>query len=76
MNFDYGKKPVLNYKNEACFAELVILRILIEHGWDGVWVETYGGTHYLRTMPNEWKLKSEHVSIPANKEELLKKKDC
>ena len=73
VNFDYGKKPVLNYKNEACFAELVILRILIEHGWDGVWVETYGGTHYLRTMPNEWKLKSEHVSIPRDKEELLQK---
>ena len=73
VNFDYGKKPVLNYKGEACFAELVILRMLLEHGWDGVWVETYGGTHYLRTMPNEWKLESGHVSIPKDKEELLRK---
>lgn len=73
VKFDYGKKPILNYKSEAYFAELVILRILLEYGWDGVWVETYGGTHYLRTMPNEWKLKSEHVSIPADKKELLQK---
>ncbi|MDO8521987.1 MAG: hypothetical protein Q7S08_01720 [bacterium] len=69
--FDYGKKPVLNYKGEACFAELVILRLLCEQGWDGIWVETYGGTHYLRTMPNEWKLSSEHVPIPEDKEKLL-----
>lgn len=72
VKFDYGKKPILNYKGEACFAELVILRMLLEQGWDGVWVETYGGTHYLRTMPNEWKLGTENVSIPAEKEALLK----
>ncbi|MDO8552648.1 MAG: hypothetical protein Q7S01_03935 [bacterium] len=71
VKFDYGRKPVLNYKGEACFAELVILRMLVEDGWNGVWVETYGGAHYLRTMPNEWKLSSEHVSIPKDKEELL-----
>ena len=73
VNFDYGNKPILNYRNEACFAELVILRILLEHGWDGVWVETYGGTHYLRSMPQAWSLKSEHVSIPQDKEDFLKK---
>lgn len=71
VNFDYGKKPILNYKDEACFAELVILRMLLEHGWDGVWVETYGRTHYLRTMPSDWKLTAEHVSIPKDKEMLL-----
>lgn len=73
VKFDYGNKPVLNYNGEACFAELVILRMLIENGWDGVWVETYGGTHYLRDMPNEWKLGTGHVSIPADKEEILQK---
>jgi|SRR5579864_5916094 len=72
IGFDYGSKPILDYKGEPCFAELVILRLLIEHGWDGVWVETYGGTHYLRTMPNDWNLESEHVLIPADKEHLLK----
>ena len=73
VSFDYGKKPILDYKGGACFAELVILRILMERGWNGVWVETYGGTHYLRTMPSEWALKSEHVSIPEDKEAILKK---
>lgn len=73
VDFNFGNKPILNYKNEACFAELVILRMLFEHGWEGVWVETYGGTHYLRSMPQAWSLKSEHVSIPQEKEIFLKK---
>jgi len=72
-DFDFGKKPILNYKNKACFAELVILRLLLDNGWDGAWIETYGGTHYLRSMPKAWNLKSEHISIPQDKENLLKK---
>lgn len=73
LHFDFGNKPILNYKNEPCFAELVILRTLLEHGWDGVWVETYGGTHYLQSMPKEWNLQSEDVSIPQEQEGFLKK---
>jgi len=34
-NFNFGKKPILNYKNEACFAELVILHLLLDQRWDG-----------------------------------------
>lgn len=71
--FDYGSKPILNYKGEAVFAELMILHLLLKSGWDGVWVETYGGTHYLRTMPGGWTLKSKHVSIPADKEKMLQR---
>lgn len=56
---------------EACFAELVILRLLLKSGWHGVWVEAFGGTHYLQTMPNGWSLRSEHISIPSDKHELL-----
>lgn len=73
VNFDYGNKPILNYKGEACFAELAILRLLLDGGWDGVWVESYGGTHYLRSMPKAWNLQSEHISIPQDKEDLLQK---
>lgn len=72
VNFDFGNKPLLNCDGEACFAELVILRTLIKDGWDGVWVESYGGVHYLRTMPNGWDMKSAHVTIPTEKEKLLK----
>ena len=73
INFDYGGKPVLDFQGEACFAEIVVLRMLLRDGWDGVWVETYGGTHYLQTMPNAWKLKNEHVSLAVDKEDLLQK---
>ncbi|MFA5742613.1 MAG: hypothetical protein WCX77_01170 [Candidatus Paceibacterota bacterium] len=71
--FDYGNKPIINYKEEACFAELAVLRLLLDQGWDGVWVESYGGTHYLRSMPQAWNLQSEHILIPQDKECLLQK---
>ncbi len=56
LNFDYGKKPVLDCDGEPCFAELVILRLLLKEGWDGVWIEAYGGTHFLKSMPQNWNL--------------------
>jgi hypothetical protein len=71
--FDYGKKPVLDHKGEACFAELIILRSLLEVGWDDVWVGSYGGAHYLRSMARGWNLKSESIPIPEEKELLLKR---
>ena len=51
----------------------MVLRLLLDYGWDGVWGETYGGTHYLRSMPHTWSLKSEHTSISEDKEELLQR---
>ncbi|OGF67140.1 hypothetical protein A3B01_01525 [Candidatus Nomurabacteria bacterium RIFCSPLOWO2_01_FULL_41_52b] len=71
--FDFGQKPILAFEGKACFAELAILRMFLKHGWDGAWVETYGGVHFLRSMPNTWSLKSEHIQIPADKEDLLKR---
>ena len=71
--FDFGRKPILDFDGEACFAELGILRLFLKQGWEGAWVETYGGTHFLNSMPQSWSLKSEHVSIPIEKENILKK---
>lgn len=70
--FDFGKKPIVNYKGKAVFAELAILEILIDSGWNGVWVETYGGIHFLKDMPTSWKLSQHNISIPLDKETLLK----
>ena len=36
---DYGGKPVLEHNGKPAFAELVILRLLEEEGWEGVWVD-------------------------------------
>ena len=71
--FDFGRKPILDNDGEPVFAELAILRLFLNSGFDGVWVETYGGVHYLRSMPKNWSLKSEHISIPTEKEDLLKR---
>lgn len=71
--FNYGGKPLLNYKGTICFAELYIAKLLIENGLNAVWVETYGGIHYLKSMPNSWNLQSEGVLIPRNIENYIKK---
>jgi hypothetical protein len=69
--FDYGGKPLLDFNGEACFAELAILRLFQANGWEGVWVETYGGRHFLNSMPKEWSLKSEHTTIPIEIERVI-----
>jgi hypothetical protein len=73
LGFDFGGKPALNYDGEVCFAELAILRALRKHGWSGVWVEAFGRTHFLNTMPKKWSLRDEQVFIPAEKEAILKR---
>ena len=70
--FSYGNKPILNYQNKPVFAELVIARMLIDFGWEAVWVESYGGTHFLNEMPNGWKLSPKSIKIPEDKEMILK----
>lgn len=70
--FDFGRKPIIDFDGEACFAELAILRMFLKNGWEGAWIETYGGTHFLNSMPHSWSLQSSHISIPAEKENLLK----
>lgn len=72
-SFDFGKKPLIDYEGEAIFAELAILKLLKESGWDGAWVETYGGIHFLNTMPKDWKLANQNISIPKDKEAMLQK---
>jgi hypothetical protein len=70
LSFDFGRKPIIDFNGEACFAELAILRMFQQNGWEGTWVETYGGKHYLNSMPNGWKLSSDNA-VPADKEELI-----
>ena len=72
-DFDFGNKPVINYKDKGVFAELAILGLLTDSGWNGAWVETYGGRHFLQDMPSSWKLSQQDVLIPADKMEMLQK---
>jgi CRP-like cAMP-binding protein len=37
----YGGKMVLRYRNQPLFAELVVLRLLKQDGWKGVWVDSF-----------------------------------
>ncbi|HEY6185773.1 MAG TPA: hypothetical protein VIW67_26260 [Terriglobales bacterium] len=67
VTFDtYGGKAILDFKGEAVFAELLILRLFQMDGWSGVWVDTYRGK--LRAaiageeaLPPEIQMKFDHV---------------
>lgn len=48
-NFDtYGGKQILKLNNEPLFAELLVLRLLEQQGYKGVWVDTYRNKFWQR----------------------------
>ena len=59
----YGRKAILDFRGEPLFAELVILRLFDEAGWDGVWVDTY--RHCFRVSV------ANRIEIPKDKLRLL-----
>jgi hypothetical protein len=67
--FTFGRKRVVNYKDQPVFAELMILNLLREKMWDGVWVSSFGGTKYLREMPINYRL-GPSVDLPAEHKRL------
>ena|SRR5690606_26945071 len=38
----FGGKPVLAVRDNPKFAELAIMQVFIEDGWEARWIETYG----------------------------------
>jgi hypothetical protein len=40
-NDTYGCKAILDYDGEMAFAELAILRIFEQAGWEGGWIDSY-----------------------------------
>jgi hypothetical protein len=50
----FGGKPALDHGGEACFAELVILRIFLAAGWSARWVETYGAARLRPRFLTTW----------------------
>ena len=71
-DFSFGNKPFVDYKGEGIFAELAILKMFTNSGWNGTWVETYGGIHFLNEMPIGWKTSKHNISIPSDKEKILR----
>lgn len=38
---DYNHKAIIDWKGEPVFAELAVLRLFQENGWEGVWADSY-----------------------------------
>jgi hypothetical protein len=63
----YGGKTVLSVHGKPAFAELVILRLLRDDGWDGRWVDTYRRKYRTSYWPKD------EVQLPPVQERLLEK---
>lgn len=61
---DYGSKPVLEWRGEPLFAELLILRLLESAGWEGVWVDTF--------RRRFWRAVAEPIELPTRQAALLR----
>lgn len=62
----YGGKAVIDFNGEPLFAELAVLKLFQENGWDGVWVDSYR-KKYRIGLPDV----TEAVSIPNDKQKLI-----
>jgi hypothetical protein len=62
--FTFGGKNTLEFEGKPLFAELLILRLLEQRGWQGVWVSSFGGK-FLTEMPVSWKLEN---AVPSPSE--------
>lgn len=60
------RKPFIDYKDEPLYAELVVLRMFQEQGWEGVWVDSYR-QKYRTGLPETIK----PVDLPVEKEAIL-----
>lgn len=65
---DYGGKPVVEHNGEPAYAELAILRLLENQGWEGVWVDTFRN-RYLVDLPEN----DGESSLSDDQESLLQK---
>jgi hypothetical protein len=70
--FLFGGKQLLNYRGAPVFAELYVLRLLEEHGWEGAWISSFGGRKCMRDMPVDANL-SNRIELPPDREEILNK---
>lgn len=62
----YGNKQVLEYNREMLFAELLILRIFEQAGWDGRWIDTFRNKYRTGYWTN-----GESKELPAAEQVIL-----
>jgi hypothetical protein len=52
---NFGGKPVIDWNGQPVFAELAILQIFLDEGWDARWVEPYGRPNMSPIFLSDWK---------------------
>ena len=62
----YGGKPIIDLDGQPAFAELAILRIFEAAGWEGVWIDTFGGRCLRQFWPTP-----DPVRLPDDKKDLI-----
>lgn len=51
---NFGGKPIINHDDKPMFAELAIMNIFIENGWNSRWIERYGKPKMSPIHLTEW----------------------
>ena len=64
IEFRFGNKPVLTH--------VLVLRLLERCAWQGVWVSSFGGVKFVRTMPADPSLRDARVDLPEEQARLHK----
>ena len=59
----YGGKQVIDSNGKPVFAELAILKILQDEGWEGAWIDTY--------HKKKWIAIEQRGELPPDKNEFL-----
>jgi len=54
MKNTFGGKPILDFDNKPMFAELIIMNIFQNSGWNSRWIETYGKPKMKPICLTEW----------------------
>lgn len=62
----YGHKAILDYDGRPAFAELAILWTFMDAGWNGAWLDTFGGRALQAFWPSP-----QVVDVPEHRKELI-----
>lgn len=70
----FGNKPVIDMGGKPMFAELAIMNLFIQSGWQAIWVETYARLNKEPFYMSEWDFEKSYknqINLPIKGKKIL-----
>jgi hypothetical protein len=70
----FGNKPVINMNGKPMFAELAIMNLFLQSGWQTIWVETYARLNKEPFYMSDWdfeKRYKDQINTPIKEKKIL-----